>query len=400
MRIRKRAQLASISMHGAPFDVGRTGRAQRWQRCPRVRIERRVGVALPSQLVVLPARSASNRSIERIFIQDCVFNPLLSYERTTGFPHQYMIRVVQAERRDQAAGSAGSPSVRQCQRQFGDCGRCPILTVQKRQANGARLHQGEGVLILGDARAQRVARVAMARAVVPSRPLRRSGCAAKHCADKRARMAREHHAAAENRVVQVRRDDEERGTAAGCGRRGKHEATAEQGKCLRLRYHRSSGNDGQRSMTLDKTDRAILMAIQADGRMTNASLAEAVGLSETPCARRLKRLEAEGYIEGYRAELSKRALQIGVTAFALVRFGVHDRRLADEFERQIQGLPRIVACHNVAGSADYLVHVVARDLEDYGAFLRDVLRALPGVTSVESVLSLREVKRNAGLPLL
>jgi Lrp/AsnC family leucine-responsive transcriptional regulator len=153
-------------------------------------------------------------------------------------------------------------------------------------------------------------------------------------------------------------------------------------------------------MNLDKTDRAILMAIQGDGRMTNASLAEAVGLSETPCARRLKRLEADGYIEGYRAELSKRALQIGVTAFALVRFGVHDRRLADEFERQIQGLPRIVACHNVSGSADYLLHVVARDLEDYGAFIRDVLRALPGVTSVESVLSLREVKRDTGLPLL
>lgn len=153
-------------------------------------------------------------------------------------------------------------------------------------------------------------------------------------------------------------------------------------------------------MTLDKTDRSILMAVQADGRITNASLAEAVGLTETPCARRLKRLEADGYIEGYRAVLSKSALDIGVTAFALVRFGVHDRRLADEFEREIQAIPRIVTCHNVSGSADYLIHVVARDLEDYGAFVRDVLRALPGVTSVESVLSLREVKRDAGLPLL
>jgi len=153
-------------------------------------------------------------------------------------------------------------------------------------------------------------------------------------------------------------------------------------------------------MNFDKIDRTILMAVQTDGRMTNASLAEAVGLSETPCARRLKRLETEGVIEGYRAVLAKRALGIGVTAFALVRFGVHDRRLADEFERQIQALPRIVSCHNISGSADYLLHVVARDLEDYGAFVRDVLRALPGVTSVESVLSLREVKRNAGLPLL
>jgi DNA-binding Lrp family transcriptional regulator len=153
-------------------------------------------------------------------------------------------------------------------------------------------------------------------------------------------------------------------------------------------------------MNLDKTDRAILLAIQADGRITNASLAEKVGLSETPCARRLKRLETEGYIAGYRAVLSKQAIQIGVTAFAMVRFGVHDRKLADQFEREIQGLLRIVSCHNISGSADYLLHVVARDLEDYGAFVRDVLRALPGVTSVESVLSLREVKRDSGLPLL
>jgi Lrp/AsnC family leucine-responsive transcriptional regulator len=153
-------------------------------------------------------------------------------------------------------------------------------------------------------------------------------------------------------------------------------------------------------MELDKIDRAILIAIQADGRATNASLAETVGLSETPCARRFKRLEAEGYIEGYRAILSKSALDLGLVAFALLRFGVHDRQLADRFEREIQAIPRIISCHNISGSADYLLEIVARDLDDYGTFLRDVLRALPGVTSVESTLSLREVKRNAGLPML
>jgi Lrp/AsnC family transcriptional regulator, leucine-responsive regulatory protein len=153
-------------------------------------------------------------------------------------------------------------------------------------------------------------------------------------------------------------------------------------------------------MKLDKTDRAILMKIQSDGRATNASLADAVGLSETPCARRLKRLESEGFIEGYQAVLSRSALQIGVVAFVLVRFGVHERKLADQFEREVQAIPRIVSCHNISGSADYLLQVVAKDLEDYGVFTRDVLRALPGVTAVESVLSLREVKRNSGLPLL
>ena len=153
-------------------------------------------------------------------------------------------------------------------------------------------------------------------------------------------------------------------------------------------------------MDLDKIDRAILIALQADGRATNASLADAVGLSETPCARRLKRLEAEGYIEGYRAILSRSALELGLVAFAQVRFSVHDRQLSDRFEREIQAIPRIVSCHNISGSADYLLQVVARDLEDYGVFIRDVLRVLPGVTGVESTLSLREIKRNTGLPLL
>jgi len=83
-----------------------------------------------------------------------------------------------------------------------------------------------------------------------------------------------------------------------------------------------------------------------------------------------------------------------------LRFGVHDRQLADRFEREIQAIPRIISCHNISGSTDYLLEIVARDLDDYGTFLRDVLRALPGVTSVESTLSLREVKRNAGLPML
>lgn len=157
---------------------------------------------------------------------------------------------------------------------------------------------------------------------------------------------------------------------------------------------------GNNKMDLDRIDREILMAVQADGRVTNASLAESVGLSETPCARRLKRLEADGFIEGYRATLSRKRLQLGLMAFTQIRFGMHDRELSDRFEREVQAIPRIVACHNVTGSADYMLTVVARDLDDYGVFVRDVLRTLPGVTAVESVLSLREVKRHGGLPLL
>lgn len=150
---------------------------------------------------------------------------------------------------------------------------------------------------------------------------------------------------------------------------------------------------------LDKTDRAILAALQNDGRMSNARLAETVGLSETPCARRLKRLESEGFIEQYRALLSRAALGFGVVAFVHVRFAVHDREVSTRFEREVQAIPRILTCHNVSGSADYILQVVARDLDDYGSFMRDVVRCLPGVTSVESALSLREVKADGGLPL-
>ncbi|MBS6359841.1 Lrp/AsnC family transcriptional regulator [Burkholderia sp.] len=150
---------------------------------------------------------------------------------------------------------------------------------------------------------------------------------------------------------------------------------------------------------LDKTDRAILAALQRDGRMPIARLADTVGLSETPCARRLKRLESDGYIERYRAQLSRKALGFGVVAFVLVRFAVHDRDVANRFEREILAIERILSCHNVSGTADYLLQVVARDLDDYGTFLRESLRNLPGVTSIESALSLREVKREAEMPL-
>ncbi|RQR52041.1 Lrp/AsnC family transcriptional regulator [Burkholderia sp. Bp9126] len=150
---------------------------------------------------------------------------------------------------------------------------------------------------------------------------------------------------------------------------------------------------------LDKTDRAILAAVQRDGRMPIARLADSVGLSETPCARRLKRLESDGYIERYRAQLSRKALGFGVVAFVLVRFAVHDREVANRFEREILAIERILSCHNVSGTADYLLQVVAHDLDDYGTFLRESLRVLPGVTSIESALSLREVKRESGLPL-
>ncbi len=150
---------------------------------------------------------------------------------------------------------------------------------------------------------------------------------------------------------------------------------------------------------LDEVDRTILRALQADGRLSNARLAEQLGLSETPCWRRLKRLESEGYIAGYQARLNRQKLGYGVVAFAQVSFGNHAGEGPIQFERQVAAIPEVLACHNVSGDCDYLLQIVAPDLESYGNFIRDRLLKLPGVTAVHSNLSLRDVKSSSALPL-
>ncbi|HNI82767.1 MAG TPA: Lrp/AsnC family transcriptional regulator [Rhodocyclaceae bacterium] len=150
---------------------------------------------------------------------------------------------------------------------------------------------------------------------------------------------------------------------------------------------------------LDEVDRTVLRLLQGDGRMSNARLAETLSLSETPCWRRLRRLEAEGFIEGYQARLSRRKLGYGVLAFVQVTLGDHAGEAPLQFERQVSGLPQILSCHNVTGDCDYLLQVVAEDLDAYGLFVRDRLRTLPGVTAIRSSLSLREVKASSALPV-
>jgi DNA-binding Lrp family transcriptional regulator len=149
---------------------------------------------------------------------------------------------------------------------------------------------------------------------------------------------------------------------------------------------------------LDELDRSLLERLQVDGRASNSRLAEEVGLSETPCWRRIRRLETEGIIAGYSANLDRRKLGLGVLAFVEVKFSTHDTDLAREFESALDNIPQILTCHNVTGEVDYILQVVAKDLDDYGRFTA-VLRNLPGVTAIHSLLSLREVKRFVGLPL-
>ncbi|MBV1788341.1 Lrp/AsnC family transcriptional regulator [Marinobacterium sp. D7] len=151
---------------------------------------------------------------------------------------------------------------------------------------------------------------------------------------------------------------------------------------------------------LDRVDVGILARLQRDGRLTNAKLATELSLSETPCWRRLKRLEEEGYIESYQANLDRRKLGFGVMAFVQLSCVEHDEHTTRAFEDIIRHSDNVLACHNTTGEADFLLQVVARDLDDYSRFVEQVLRKLPGVSAIRSNLSLREIKSSTRLPVL
>jgi Lrp/AsnC family transcriptional regulator, leucine-responsive regulatory protein len=150
---------------------------------------------------------------------------------------------------------------------------------------------------------------------------------------------------------------------------------------------------------MDATDTAILRELQADGRLPNATLAERVHLSPSPCLRRLKRLERDGAIRGYRAVLDRRKLGLGLTVFVEVKVTEHSARRAQEIERAVADLDEIVGCHIVSGMADFLLEVVVNDLAAYEHLLLHTIMELPGVTDVRSNFSIRTIKEAGPLPL-
>ncbi|AZZ98860.1 MULTISPECIES: Lrp/AsnC family transcriptional regulator [Pseudoalteromonas] len=152
--------------------------------------------------------------------------------------------------------------------------------------------------------------------------------------------------------------------------------------------------------TLDKIDKRILARLQQDGRLTNAKLADELSLSETPCWRRVKKLEEAGVIEGYQARLNRQSLGFGVVAFVQLTYIAHDEETTYAFEQVIRHCDYVLSCHNTTGEADFLLHVVARDLDDYSKFVDSVLRKLKGVSSIRSSISLKEVKGSSQLPVV
>ena len=150
---------------------------------------------------------------------------------------------------------------------------------------------------------------------------------------------------------------------------------------------------------LDRTDLMLLAELQRAGRQTNAELAERVHLSASACLRRVQRLEREGVIAGYRAELDGERLGLGLQAFVRVHLARHDAASIAAFATHVNDWPEVIACHALTGDMDYLVHVAVGDLEHFSRFLLDKLLAQAGVADVNSSFVLRTVKAFRGLPL-
>jgi DNA-binding Lrp family transcriptional regulator len=150
---------------------------------------------------------------------------------------------------------------------------------------------------------------------------------------------------------------------------------------------------------LDAADRTILRLLQQDGTLSNPKLAEQLSLSVTPCWRRLKRLEDDGYIKDYQANLDRRKLGLDVLAFVQIRFSAHGGNEPNAFEAAMCAQPQVLSCHKITGDADYLLQVVATSLDAYSEFVENVLRQMPGVASIHSSLALREVKAGSRLPV-
>ena len=150
---------------------------------------------------------------------------------------------------------------------------------------------------------------------------------------------------------------------------------------------------------MDAIDRRIIAELQADARLSNVDLADRVGLSPSPCLRRVKRLERDGYIEGYRAALRRERIGLGFSVFVEVKIDGHANERALKFEKTISAMPEVIACHLVSGEADYFLEVAVPDLERYQRFLVGKLLNLPIVREVRSNIAIQTLKAGAPLPL-
>ena len=150
---------------------------------------------------------------------------------------------------------------------------------------------------------------------------------------------------------------------------------------------------------MDALDIKLLKALQKDGRMSNAELADSVALSPSACHRRVQRLEKEGVIRNYVALLNPRAVDRRATVFVEITLKGQADEILQAFERQVALIPDVLECHLMAGAADYLLKVVAQDTDDFARIHKQYLARLPGVAQMQSSFALRTVFKTTALPL-
>ena len=152
-------------------------------------------------------------------------------------------------------------------------------------------------------------------------------------------------------------------------------------------------------MTIDSIDRAILNIVQRKGRISNANLADSVNLSASACHRRVQRLEKEGFIKEYVALLSPRKVGVPTTVFVEITLSAQADEVLENFEKAVSLIPDVLECHLMAGTADYILKVVAENTDDFARIHRRHLTRLPGVAQMQSSFALKTVFKTTALPI-
>ena len=156
----------------------------------------------------------------------------------------------------------------------------------------------------------------------------------------------------------------------------------------------------ENTIPLDRYSRAVLAELQRDSRQTVQAIADAVGLSSTPCWKRIKDLEAAGVIRGYTAIVDREKVGLNLLVSVEANLAEHTEALVRRFERAVAASPQIVRCLSTTGQADYILTVLVEDIKAYEQCLHETIFKLPGVTHVRSSIVLREVKADAALPIV
>ncbi len=150
---------------------------------------------------------------------------------------------------------------------------------------------------------------------------------------------------------------------------------------------------------LDDIDRRILAELQRDGRLSNVELAARVGLSASPCLARVRRLEREGILKGYVALVSPEALGLAITVFIQVTLERQSERTLEIFETRVRAFPEVMECYLMTGDSDYLLRLVAPDVQALQRFIIQDLTTIPGVANIRSSFALKQVAYRTALPL-